>query len=52
MPFWEALDNGMGIFLTLAILILILTHSGEFISMIKQSGETVNTLFRSMSLQS
>ena len=52
MQFWSFLDNFLGIFLTMAILGVILTHSGEFTSIVQQTGQTFRSLFNAMSLQS
>jgi hypothetical protein len=51
MQFWDFMEKGMGIFLTLAILGVILTHSEEFASMVQKSGQTITSLFRSMTFQ-
>lgn len=49
--FWEMLETGMGIFLTLGVLGLILTHQGEFVAMIKQTGASVTSMFQAMTFQ-
>lgn len=51
MQFWTFLDSFLGIFLTMAILGVILTHSGEFASIVQQTGQTFRSLFTAMSFQ-
>lgn len=51
MPFWAFLDTAMGIFLTMALLGVVLTHSGEFTAIVGQAGATTTNLFRTLSFQ-
>lgn len=51
MPFWSAVDTWLGIFLTLALVGVVLTHSGEFVNIVGQAGRTTSDLFRTMSFQ-
>jgi hypothetical protein len=51
MPFWSFMETGMGIFLTLAILGVILTHSGEFVSLVNSAGSQTAKLFSTMTFQ-
>jgi hypothetical protein len=51
MPFWEMLNVFLGIFLTMAILGVVLTHSGEFTNIVQQAGQTTSSLFRTLSFQ-
>ena len=41
----------MGIFITLAVLGLILTNSEAFVKMVQQTGQTVSSLFSAMTFQ-
>lgn len=51
MQFWTFLESGLGIFLTMAILGVILTHSGQFAMIVEQAGKTTSSLFHEMSFQ-
>ena len=51
MQFWAAVETFMGIFLTMAILGVVLTHSGEFTGIVQQAGQTTGSLFRTLSFQ-
>jgi hypothetical protein len=51
MAFWTMVEQFLSIFLTLAVLGVILTHSGEFVSLVNQTGQTARSLFQSMTFQ-
>ena len=51
MEFWHMVDQFLSIFLTLAVLGVILTHSGEFVSLVNTTGQTARSLFTAMTFQ-
>lgn len=51
MAFWQMIDQFLSIFLTLAVLGVILTHSGEFTALVNQTGQTARSLFTAMTFQ-